>query len=261
MKIKLKLFLMLPVLCLTGLANESVSALRSAQATAASPLVPTLNTNLLLSYDAPANAALRRFVSDLPENPQKLAGKRVALLSTDGVEEIELTVTYAALLARGATVHLVSPRAQDFPAFGISAPAARQTHILTVRFMENAGWFKIDHFLEEVKAEDYDAVIIPGGASNPDVLRGNANALDFVRAFAKAGKPTAAICHGPQVLISAGILKGQSATAWWSMMPDLTNAGATVVDEPVVVSGNVITSRSPLDLPSFIGAVETALVR
>lgn len=236
------------------------SALRLSQSTAATPLVPSLNTNLLLAHDAPANQELRRFVEEPPADPAALSGKRVAILATDGVEEVELTIPYARFKAEGASVHLISPRAQDIPAFGVHAPANRQTHILTIRLMENAGWFPIDRFLDQVKGSDYDAVIVPGGAWNPDMLRGNPQALDFVRQAASASRVVAALCHGPQVLISAGLVKGRRATSWWSMMTDLVNAGASVEDVPVIADGLLITSRSPLDIPQFYGAVRDALL-
>ncbi|HEY0946883.1 MAG TPA: type 1 glutamine amidotransferase domain-containing protein [Opitutaceae bacterium] len=239
---------------------DSSSALRLSQSTAATPLVPSLNTNLLLAHDAPANHELRRFVEEPPADSTALSGKRVAILATDGVEEVELTVPYARFKAEGASVHLISPRAQDLPAFGVYAPASRQTHILTIRLIETAGWFPIDRFLDQVKGSDYDAVIIPGGAWNPDMLRANPQALDFVRQAASASRIVAALCHGPQVLISAGLVKGRRATSWWSMMTDLVNAGASVEDVPVIVDGLLITSRSPLDIPHFYGAVREALL-
>jgi protease I len=103
--------------------------------------------------------------------------------------------------------------------------------------------------------------VIPGGAFNPDALRADPAALAFVREIAAAGKPVAAICHGPWVLGDAGLLRGRKATSWWAMQKDIAGAGGTFVDEPVVVDGNVITSRAPIDLPAFLAAVTTALTK
>jgi protease I len=126
--------------------------------------------------------------------------------------------------------------------------------------MENAGWLKIDRYTDEAKAADYDAVLLPGGCWNPDALRADQHARDFVRAMFEAGKPTTAICHGQWVMVSAGILKGRRATAVWNIQIDLANAGATVPDEPCVVDGNLITARFPYDLPRLIQAMVRQLV-
>jgi len=121
--------------------------------------------------------------------------------------------------------------------------------------MENAGWLRIDRYLDEVGVADYDACIFPGGCWNPDALRADRLAQAFVRGMFEAGKPTCAICHGQWVMVSAGILKGRRATAVWNIHPDLANAGATVLDEPCVVDGNLITARFPYDLPRMIQAL------
>ena len=222
----------------------------------APPVVPRLSTALIATAGEPENEALKKLMFEKPANPRELAGRRVAIIATDGVEELELTVAYRYFAERGATIHLISPRFAPLPAkFGVEYPTQRQTHILTVRFIENAGWFKIDRFVDEAKADDYDAILIPGGAWNPLTLRNTLAVVEFVRDFHATGKPTAAICHGPIVLINAGLLRGRQATCFWDVMIDLTNAGANVSDEPLVVDGNLITSRFIYDLPEFLLAI------
>jgi protease I len=139
-------------------------------------------------------------------------------------------------------------------------PPIAETHVLAIRLMENAGWLKIDQYLETAQAADYDAVIVPGGCWNPDFLRADKNAHRFLQALHKAGKPVCGICHGPWVLINAGLLKGRKATAVWNIHIDLENAGAEVRDEPVVVDGNLITARFPYDLPRMVNALVKQLV-
>ena len=127
--------------------------------------------------------------------------------------------------------HLVSPRVEPAPnAYGVQMPEAARTHVLTVKFMGNAGWFPMDRHLGEADAGEYDAVVLPGGAWNPDTLRADPQAVAFIRAAFAVGKPVAAICHGPLVLVSAGLLRGRAATGFWVIQPDLANAGA---DDPV----------------------------
>ena len=226
----------------------------------APPTVPRLNTSLILS--AGENEGFRRFLLEKPANPTLLSGKRFAILSTDGVEELEVTVPYRYLQERGATVHLVSPRYEPLPAkYGLQYPDMRRTHILTVRFMENSGWFKIDKFLDEVTTRDYDVLIIPGGAWNPDTLRLIPAAVSFITEMYNTGKLTTAICHGPVVLINTGLLKGRTVTGIWNIQLDLKNAGATVVEQPVVVDGTLITGRSPYDLPQYLEAIVEAVIK
>lgn len=158
-------------------------------------------------------------------------------------------------------MHIVAPKAGPLPAgYGVRMPPIAETHVLAIRLMENAGWLKIDQYLETAQPEDYDAVIFPGGCWNPDFLRADKNAHSFAQGMYNAGKPVCGICHGPWVLISAGLLKGKKATAVWNIHVDLENAGATVIDEPVVVDGNLITSRFPYDLPRMVNALVTQLV-
>lgn len=225
-------------------------------------VVPRINNTLLVNGNEAENKILNDFITNPPANSQSLAGKRIAVLSTDGVEEIELLLPIQSLKARGAKVDLVAPHYSPFPAkFGIQYPEQRQTHILTVRYFEIGSWIKIDRFLDEVTPDEYDAVVIPGGAWNPDNLRTDTKALEFINGIYKAGKITAAICHGPLVLIDAGIIKNKKVTSIWNVRTDLTNAGGIVTEAASVVDGNLITSRCPLDLPQFITAIEKNLIK
>ena len=159
-------------------------------------------------------------------------------------------------------MHVVAPKAGQLPpGYGVKMPEQALTHVLCIRLMENAGWLKIDQYLETANPADYDAVILPGGCWNPDFLRIDKNAHAFCRALDAAGKPVSAICHGPWILVSAKMLKGRKATAVWNNQIDLENAGATVFDEPVVVDGNLITARFPYDLPRMIKALVAQLVK
>jgi protease I len=222
----------------------------------ASPLVPRISTPLLLAE----NTELRELLTKAATDRHAYAGKCVAVLATDGVEEIELTATLRYFRERGATVELLAPAKPEYPAkYGVQMPAIRDSHILTIRYMDFGGWIAFDRRIEDAKAADYDAAIVPGGAWNPDVLRADRHALALLKEIAKAGKPTAAICHGPWVLMDAGLLRGRRATCWWSMQNDLTGAGATFIDEPAVIDGNIVTSRSPGDLPAFLSAVGARL--
>ena len=227
----------------------------------AQPIVPRLSVPLMATAEGELNGELLRLLTEPPPDPGLLAGKRVAILATNGVEEAELTVPRRWAEERGATVHLVAPKVEPAPnAYGVQMPEAARTHVLTVKFMENAGWAAIDRHLGEVGTDDYDAVVLPGGAWNPDTLRADPLAQAFVRATMEAGKPVLAICHGPLVLVSAGVLRGRRATAFWTVQPDLANAGASVADEPCVVDGSLITGRFPYDLPRCLDALAIQLV-
>jgi protease I len=124
---------------------------------------------------------------------------------------------------------------------------------------EPGRWVTPDLIIAEVRPEDYDALLLPGGVGNPDQLRMNQDAVRLIREFAEAGKPVAAICHGPWLLVEADLLRGRRATAWRSIRTDLKNAGATVVDEAAVTDGNIITSRKPDDVPEFTKALIAAI--
>lgn len=165
-----------------------------------------------------------------------LRGKRIAILTEDGFEEIELTSPQDALLLAGADVEIISTGKEK------------------VRSKVGDEWnaeFEVDKNLDEASADNYTALLIPGGVINPDKLRTNSKALEFIRAFENSGKPIAAICHGPQVLIDAGILRDRKLTSVHAIKQDLINAGANWIDSEVVVDKGLITSRTPDDLPSF----------
>jgi protease I len=232
------------------------AALRRIQGLMTPSPVPSISTELLATADGELNRELHRFLFDAASNPALLKGKTIAICCTNGVEEVEIIGSIRWLTEHGATVHVVSPRIGEFePTLGLRFPPLCATHVLAIRLMENAGWIKIDRYLDEASVADYDACIFPGGCWNPDALRADPRARAFVRGMMEAGKPTCAICHGQWVMVSAGILKGRRATAVWNIHPDLANAGATVLDEPCVVDGNLITARFPYDLPRMIDAL------
>jgi protease I len=165
-----------------------------------------------------------------------LSNKKVAVLTEDGFEQSELTSPVEALKYAGATVHVVSPKSGK------------------VKAWDKTDWgitVDVDKELGEVNANDYDALVLPGGVMNPDKLRQNKEAVAFVTEFLESGKPIAAICHGPQVLIETGLLKGRRLTSYPSLQTDLKNAGAQWSDEEVVVDNGLVTSRRPADLPAF----------
>jgi protease I len=168
-----------------------------------------------------------------------LQAQRVAVLATDGVEQVELTTPVEALRKAGAEVHVVAPRSGSITSFEHHDPSDS---------------IEVDHNLSEVDASDYDALVLPGGVINPDALRIDDQAVGFVRSFVESDKPIAAICHGPWTLIEAGAVNGRRMTSWPSLQTDLSNAGADWVDEEVVIDGNLVTSRKPDDLPAFTRA-------
>jgi len=166
----------------------------------------------------------------------RLEGQKIAVLATDGVEEVELTNPVEALKREGAEVEVVSNKSGTIQAF---------------RHYDKGGQIPVDAALETADARDYDALVLPGGVINPDALRLAPQAIDFVRRFVDEKRPIAAICHGPWTLIDAGGVSGKRVTSWPSLKTDLSNAGATWVDEQVVVDGNLVTSRKPDDLDAF----------
>jgi intracellular protease, PfpI family len=168
----------------------------------------------------------------------KLEGKRIAVLATDGVEQVELTEPVKALKEAGAEVHLVSLRAGK---------------IQGLKHFDKGDTFKVDRTIDEAKAGDYAGLVLPGGVANPDELRTNAKAVQFVKEFMVSDKPVAAICHGPWTLIEADVVEGRTLTSWPSLQTDIRNAGGEWVDKQVQVDGKLITSRKPADLPAFIG--------
>ena len=170
----------------------------------------------------------------------QLNGKRIAILATDGFEQVELTEPKKNLEKAGAKVDVLSIKEGDIKAW------------------KSSDWgdtVKVDRLVTDAKPEEYDALVLPGGQINPDKLRMNKDAIDFIRQFAQSGKPTAAICHGPWTLIEADVVRGKTMTSWPSVRTDLKNAGANWVDREVVVDGNFISSRKPDDIPAFSDAI------
>jgi protease I len=168
----------------------------------------------------------------------KLQGKKIAILATDGFEQVELTEPRKNLENEGAEVTVLSV-----------AATPKQ-----IKGWDKTDWGKkvdVDGLVADAKPEEFDALVLPGGQINPDKLRVDKDAVSFVRAFVATGKPVAAICHGPWTLIEAGATKGKTMTSWPSVHTDLTNSGANWVDQEVVVDGQFITSRKPEDIPAF----------
>jgi len=166
----------------------------------------------------------------------QLNGKKVAILVEDGFEQVELTSPKEALEAAGAKTYIISPKADK------------------VKGWKHTKWgkeFPVDVGLDQAKADNYDALLLPGGVMNPDKLRTNKKAVEFVRSFFDQAKPVAAICHGPWTLIEANVVKGRKVTSYPSIQTDLKNAGANWVDQEVVVDRGLVTSRKPDDLPAF----------
>ena len=173
--------------------------------------------------------------------PNLLQGKKVAILAADGVEKVELEQPRAALRQEGAQVQLLSLKSGEIQA---------RNHDL-----EPAGTFDVDRAVSDASVDEYDALVLPGGTVSPDKLRVDDSAVAFVREFVNSGKPVAAICHGPWTLVEAGVVAGRKLTSYPSIRTDLRNAGGRVVDEEVVVDKNLVTSRSPSDLPAFCSTI------
>jgi protease I len=177
---------------------------------------------------------------------KRLQGKRVAVLMTDGVEQVEYTEPRGYLEARGATVTLVSPKAagEQIQAFNHLIPAST---------------FKVERNVHDVSPADFDMLVLPGGVANPDLLRLSQRSINFIREFSVENKPIAAICHGPWTLINADVVAEKRVTSWPSLEVDLRNAGAQWVNEEVVIEGKLITSRKPADIPAFNQAIQVLL--
>ena len=166
----------------------------------------------------------------------KLSNRNIAILTESGFEEVELTSPMEALKEAGANVHVISPQKDK------------------VKAMNHHDWsieIPVDRHISEVSAEEYDGLVLPGGVFNPDQLRLNEQAISFIQAFFEAGKPVAAICHGPQSLITAAVVQGRDMTSYPSIKADLIYAGANWMDKEVVVDQGLVTSRTPEDLPAF----------
>jgi protease I len=170
----------------------------------------------------------------------ELDGKRVAFLFTEGVEQVELTEPLEAVRKAGAEVDLVSLEAGEVQMFN---------------HLDKGDTVTADRAVADTDAADYDALVIPGGVANPDALRTDEEAVRFVRDFFEQDKPSGIICHGPWLLVEAGVAKGRTVTSWPSVRTDLRNAGANWVDEEVVVDNGLVTSRKPDDLPAFCAKI------
>jgi deglycase len=166
----------------------------------------------------------------------ELQGRKVAFLATDGVEQIEYTEPRKAVEQAGAEAHLVSLEPGEIQGFN---------------HLDKGDRFPVDKAVVQASAGDYDGLVLPGGVANPDFLRVDKDAVQFVRSFFEAGKPVASICHGAWTLVEAGVVKGRTLTSWPSIRTDIENAGGTWVDEEVHVDKGLVTSRKPDDLPAF----------
>jgi protease I len=166
-----------------------------------------------------------------------LEGRRIAfLVASEGIEQVELTEPWKAVLEAGGTPELVSPEAGEVQAFN---------------HLDKADTFKVDRTTADADPSDYDGLVLPGGVANPDNLRMHADAVAFARGFFEQAKPVGVICHGPWTLIEADVVRGRTITSWPSVRTDLRNAGANWVDEEVVVDEGLVSSRKPDDLPAF----------
>ncbi len=167
----------------------------------------------------------------------KLDGKKIAVLFTDGVEQVELDKPSEGLRDAGADVEYLTLEPGDVQAFN---------------HLDHGDKIQVDKAVKDADASDYDALLLPGGCMNPDFLRGDEDAVSFVRAFVEQSKPIGAICHGPWTLVEADVVKGRTLTSWPSLQTDIRNAGGNWVDEEVHVDAGLTTSRNPDDIPAFI---------
>ena len=167
---------------------------------------------------------------------QKLQGKKIAFIATDMVEEVELTKPWEAVKEAGGQPELISMETGEIQAFN---------------HYDKSQTYKVDKDFSSARVDDYDGLVIPGGVGNPDTMRTDDDAVEFVRAFFEAGKPVAVICHGPWMLVEADVVRGRKVTSWPSIKTDVQNAGGNWVDEEVVVDQGLVTSRKPDDIPAF----------
>jgi protease I len=166
----------------------------------------------------------------------RLDNKKVAFLATDGVEQVELTEPWKKVEDEGGTPELISLESGEIQGFD---------------HLDKGDTFNVDRTVQEASEGDYDGLVLPGGVANPDFLRADENAVNFTRSFFEAGKPVAAICHGPWTLVEADVVRDRKLTSWPSLQTDIRNAGGNWVDEEVVVDNGLVTSRNPDDLPAF----------
>ena len=177
-------------------------------------------------------------------NDKTVSPRKVAILATDGFEQVELLQPKELLEQAGLKVEVLAP-----------AKTAKPGEIKAWKFTDWGETVRVDRKVDDAKVEDYAALVLPGGQINPDKLRLETQAIDFIRSFGETGRPIAAICHGPWTLIDAGLAKGKRMTSWPSLRIDLTNAGAQWADAEVIVDGPIITSRKPDDIPAFVDAL------
>lgn len=173
--------------------------------------------------------------------PDDLKGKKIAfLVAQEGVEEVELTKPWEAVEHAGATPELVAPQSGEVQAF---------------KHLDKGSTFQVDKTLSEAHAREYDGVVLPGGVANPDQLRTDKRAIEFMREAVSEGKPVGVICHGPWTLVEADLVRGRRLTSWPSLRTDIRNAGGDWVDEQVVVDQGLVSSRKPDDLPAFCSKI------
>ena len=170
----------------------------------------------------------------------ELSGKRIAFLATDGVEQVELTEPWRAVEEAGGQPELVSLETGEIQGF---------------EHLDKGRKFRVDRAVSDADAGDYDALVLPGGVANPDRLRMDEDAVDFVRSFVDSGKPVGVICHGPWTLVEADVVRGRTLTSFPSLRTDILNAGGEWVDEEVHVDDGIVSSRNPHDLPAFCAKV------
>jgi protease I len=171
----------------------------------------------------------------------KLQGKRIAfLVAPEGIEQVELTEPWKAVESEGGTPELISLEEGEVQAFN---------------HLDKGDTFPVDRTVTDASASDYDALVLPGGVANPDILRMHDDAVAFARAFFEQAKPVGVICHGPWTLVEAGVVRGRTITSWPSLKTDIRNAGGTWVDEEVVVDEGLVSSRNPHDLPAFCAKI------
>jgi protease I len=170
----------------------------------------------------------------------ELQGKKIAFLAADGVEQVELTEPWKAVEKAGAEPVLLSLESGEVQAFN---------------HLDHGDTFKVDQEVAKADPADFDGLVLPGGVANPDFLRGDDNAVSFVRRFFEQGKPVGVICHGPWTLVEAGVVKGRKITSWPTLKTDIGNAGGNWVDEEVVVDAGLVSSRNPDDLPAFCAKI------
>ena len=170
----------------------------------------------------------------------ELQGKKIAFLAADGVEQVELTEPWKAVEQAGGEPELLSIESGEIQGFN---------------HLDKGDTFPVDKEVAQADATDYDGLVLPGGVANPDFLRGDEDAVAFVRAFFELGKPVGVICHGPWTIVEAGLVKGRKITSWPTLQTDIRNAGGNRVDEEVVVDAGLVSSRKPDDLPAFCAKI------